>query len=315
MAPRASLREHANATPVSSGDALRSHARVSLPSGNWPRRRLRGPSDCERSNESDPGRCLRRSGGPGAGRGPGTCAWSWGAAPRRDGLRARTGRTCFSERGAIRGVRVRRSSPARKRKASSPLTVRASARRHSARECARLPRPVWRQSGPSCPPPPASRCQTRSRLQTARRSRCRCSPREARCCCRVTPAAGETVLVHAGGGALGTMAVQVARRLGLRVVATVSSPEKKDRVAALGAEVVCGYDVFDAEVRKLRAIGGSTLRSTPSVGRSPSEPLRSSALSVARSWSVSPAARRAHRPLKLLHRSRGVLGLPPPLAP
>lgn len=52
---------------------------------------------------------------------------------------------------------------------------------------------------------------------------------------------GDVVLVHAGGGGLGTAAIQIARELGARVVATASTEEKRARVAVLGAEPR-GYD-------------------------------------------------------------------------
>jgi NADPH2:quinone reductase len=72
-------------------------------------------------------------------------------------------------------------------------------------------------------------------------------------------APGETILIHAGGGGLGTMAIQVARRLGLRVIATASVPETRARLAALGAELVCGYDDFEVGVRRLCGARGLDL--------------------------------------------------------
>jgi NADPH:quinone reductase-like Zn-dependent oxidoreductase len=50
--------------------------------------------------------------------------------------------------------------------------------------------------------------------------------------------AGETMLVHAAAGSVGLAAVQIARRLGARVVATVSTPEKAAALAKLGVEHV-----------------------------------------------------------------------------
>ena len=46
---------------------------------------------------------------------------------------------------------------------------------------------------------------------------------------------GETVLVHGAGGALGLAAVQVARRLGARVIATASTDAKRAAALANGA--------------------------------------------------------------------------------
>src|SRR5205823_4658689 len=53
--------------------------------------------------------------------------------------------------------------------------------------------------------------------------------------------AGEWVLIHGGAGGVGLAALQIARWRGARVIATASSFEKRDLVAALGAEYV-----FDA---------------------------------------------------------------------
>lgn len=52
---------------------------------------------------------------------------------------------------------------------------------------------------------------------------------------------GEWVLVHGGAGGVGLAALQIARWRGARVIATASTAEKRDLVAALGAE-----HVFDA---------------------------------------------------------------------
>jgi NADPH:quinone reductase len=84
--------------------------------------------------------------------------------------------------------------------------------------------------------------------------------------------AGDVVLVHAGGGGLGTAAVQIARELGARVVATASTEEKRRRVAALGAEAR-GYDQL-AGLRPdivIDPVGGrltrDSLRLLPAFGR------------------------------------------------
>lgn len=51
----------------------------------------------------------------------------------------------------------------------------------------------------------------------------------------------ETVLVHAGAGGTGQMAIQIARELGARIATTVSSKEKSELVSALGAELAIDY--------------------------------------------------------------------------
>lgn len=48
---------------------------------------------------------------------------------------------------------------------------------------------------------------------------------------------GETVLVQAAGGALGTASIQLAKALGLRVIALASSEEKLELARRLGADV------------------------------------------------------------------------------
>src|SRR6476619_6364994 len=50
---------------------------------------------------------------------------------------------------------------------------------------------------------------------------------------------GETVVVHSAAGGTGSLAVQLAKPMGAaRVIASASSPEKRELVAALGADAV-----------------------------------------------------------------------------
>jgi len=69
---------------------------------------------------------------------------------------------------------------------------------------------------------------------------------------------GETVLVHAGLSGVGSAAVQIARVLGARVLATAGGAEKCAKVAALGAHHVIDYQQTDfvAEVRSLTGKAG-----------------------------------------------------------
>jgi NADPH2:quinone reductase len=64
--------------------------------------------------------------------------------------------------------------------------------------------------------------------------------------------AGETVLVSAGGGGVGVAAVQLARIAGARVITTVGSAEKAERIKSLGAHAVVNYKQQDfvEEARK-----------------------------------------------------------------
>ena len=53
--------------------------------------------------------------------------------------------------------------------------------------------------------------------------------------------AGETVLVHAGAGALGLAAIQLAKRAGATVLATASSAARLDRLAGFGMDLGINY--------------------------------------------------------------------------
>lgn len=116
---------------------------------------------------------------------------------------------------------------------------------------------------------------------------------------------GEVAVVHAAGGGLGTIALQIARRLELRVIATCG-PAKRDRVAALGAELVCGYDGFAAAARGaggadlvLDAVGGAVFRTSCDVLRSPGR------IVIVGCTSGEPQRIDA---VKLVHRSIAVVG-------
>jgi len=67
---------------------------------------------------------------------------------------------------------------------------------------------------------------------------------------------GSTVLVHAGASGTGSMAVQVARALGARVIATVRTATKADFVRGLGAERVIDLHTEDFVARTLDWAGG-----------------------------------------------------------
>jgi NADPH2:quinone reductase len=69
--------------------------------------------------------------------------------------------------------------------------------------------------------------------------------------------AGETVLIHAAAGGVGTAAVQIAKLLGLQVIATASTAEKRARVLALGADVAIDYDEFESVCRQTTAGRGA----------------------------------------------------------
>src|SRR3984957_20011356 len=60
------------------------------------------------------------------------------------------------------------------------------------------------------------------------------------------PVQGQTVLVAGGAGAVGHFAIELAKRAGARVIATVSSGEKAARAERAGADLVVNYRRADA---------------------------------------------------------------------
>ncbi len=99
-------------------------------------------------------------------------------------------------------------------------------------------------------------------------------------CARIE--AGETIVVEAAAGGTGTLAVQIAKRAGAKVIGLASSAEKRELVAGLGADVcvdsraedlgaaireanggervdavlhMSGGDAFDAELEVLAPLG------------------------------------------------------------
>ena len=64
---------------------------------------------------------------------------------------------------------------------------------------------------------------------------------------------GETVLVHAGGSGIGTVAIMMAKAIGCTVITTVGDDSKIERTRALGADHIINYrkDRFEHETRKI----------------------------------------------------------------
>jgi NADPH2:quinone reductase len=121
--------------------------------------------------------------------------------------------------------------------------------------------------------------------------------------------AGETVLIHAGAGGVGTAAIQISKLLGLRVIVTASTSDKRAKVIELGADAAVGYDQFEVAAREfsggrgpdicLESIGGDVFRRSlailPALGR----------LVV---YGAAGGEPQLIDTLKLLFRSQGVLG-------
>src|SRR6476646_7828429 len=68
--------------------------------------------------------------------------------------------------------------------------------------------------------------------------------------------AGQTVLVHGGGSGIGTMAIQVAKRLGATVAVTASRTATLDRCRELGADITIDYHAEDFVTALPAANGG-----------------------------------------------------------
>jgi NADPH2:quinone reductase len=119
--------------------------------------------------------------------------------------------------------------------------------------------------------------------------------------------AGELVVVHAAAGGVGTAAVQIAKLLDLRVLATASTDDKRAKLLSLGADLISGYEGFDAIARDcggaaivLDSIGGDVCQRSLRI----LTPLGRLVAIGASSGDVRPIDL-----VKLMFTSRAVLGL------
>jgi alcohol dehydrogenase len=69
---------------------------------------------------------------------------------------------------------------------------------------------------------------------------------------------GETILVHAGGSGIGSVAIKMAKAIGCIVITTVGDDAKAEKAKALGADHVINYKTerFEGVTRKLTAKKG-----------------------------------------------------------
>ena len=69
---------------------------------------------------------------------------------------------------------------------------------------------------------------------------------------------GETILVHAGGSGIGSVAIKMAKAIGCTVITTVGDDAKAEKAKAIGADHVINYKTqrFEGVVRKLTAKKG-----------------------------------------------------------
>jgi NADPH:quinone reductase-like Zn-dependent oxidoreductase len=70
---------------------------------------------------------------------------------------------------------------------------------------------------------------------------------------------GQTVVVHAAGSGVSSIAIRLCKLVGARVIATTTSPEKRDRAKAIGAdEVVVTSEVdYVSEIKRLTGKAGA----------------------------------------------------------
>src|SRR5689334_14387021 len=68
---------------------------------------------------------------------------------------------------------------------------------------------------------------------------------------------GETLLVHGGSSGIGTMAIQLAKALGVKVAVTAGTKEKLEYCAELGADILVNYREQDFVAEIKRATDGA----------------------------------------------------------
>jgi NADPH2:quinone reductase len=68
--------------------------------------------------------------------------------------------------------------------------------------------------------------------------------------------AGQTILIHAAAGGVGSLLVQLAKHRGARVIGTASTSEKLQLVESLGADAAVNYTEADWTEQVLAATGG-----------------------------------------------------------
>src|ERR1700746_3502960 len=69
--------------------------------------------------------------------------------------------------------------------------------------------------------------------------------------------AGETLLIHGGSSGIGTMAIQLAKALGAKVIVTVGSHAKAEACIKLGADLAINYKTQDFVAEVKAATGGT----------------------------------------------------------
>jgi NADPH2:quinone reductase len=126
---------------------------------------------------------------------------------------------------------------------------------------------------------------------------------------------GESVLVVSGAGGVGSLAVQLAKPLGAgRVIATASSPEKRELCLELGADAAFDGDASDPELLRNRIIGANDGREVDVVLEMAGGPLFDVALRAMADmgrmvvYGISSREQNEVRTGRLLKRSQSVIG-------
>ena len=106
---------------------------------------------------------------------------------------------------------------------------------------------------------------------------------------------GETILVHAGGSGIGTVAIKMAKAIGCTVITTVGDDDKAEKAKALGADHVINYrtERFESDHAQAHRQEGRR-RGVRACRRRRLQRLAARASSAAAGW--SPAARPRGRP-------------------
>jgi putative PIG3 family NAD(P)H quinone oxidoreductase len=68
---------------------------------------------------------------------------------------------------------------------------------------------------------------------------------------------GETLLIHGGSSGIGTMAIQLAKAFGSKVIVTVGSQDKADACTKLGADLAINYKTQDFVAETKAATNGA----------------------------------------------------------
>ncbi|HTW20553.1 MAG TPA: NADPH:quinone oxidoreductase family protein [Mycobacteriales bacterium] len=126
-------------------------------------------------------------------------------------------------------------------------------------------------------------------------------------------APGETVVVHAAAGGVGTLAIQLAKVWGAgRIIGVASSPDKRELAASLGADATVDAGAEDLKSAMLEANGGAPVDIVLEMVGGPTFDASLGALApFGRLVTFGMAGRTPPSPIdagSLLQRSRGVIG-------